>query len=150
MSRRQPETPGELWDLAHEMFGISEWVEVPGGGPFWEYRRTEVAKVKRSLASRQIKVEHVALALHYCRAEHIDIRNVVWAYKHILDAIRWDKARRASEAGRALQERLDAALAACIAAGDQESLEWHSRLTRADESVREEVLAAWETQQVRA
>ena len=150
MSRRHPETPGELWDYAHQLFGISEWVEVPGGGPFWEYRRTEVAKVSRSLKSRQIKVEHVVLALDYCRAHHIDIRNVVWAYKHILDAIRWDKARRESEAGKALQERLDAALAACAARDDQDSQEWYSRLVRADESVREEVVAAWESQQALA
>jgi hypothetical protein len=146
----RPKNATELWEYAHRLFGISDWVESPvvGADPFWKYRQAEAGKLKRSLAARKIAIADVVLALDWAKAHGKDIRNVTWAYQYINQAIRWDRERREGEAGKALQERLDAALSVCLDLGDPDSLEWHERLVRASVENRLEVIEAWELEHV--
>jgi len=145
-SSRGPKPPkgpsdGDLFDLLRTDFGVGDWDESTSEQPYWQWRATEVAKVRRVRESRQVTVANLMLAAAYCKACGYDVRDATWLYRHIRDAIRWQKAS-ALEQPSQLDTQITTAVTTAYNAGD---MEWVGRLTRAQgTSSQSEVLAAWQ------
>jgi len=130
---------GELFDLLCRDFGVGDWDEATSDVPYWKWRVTEVAKVKRVRVARKVTIENLFLAAEYAKVTGRDVRDATWLYPYILDAIKWDKERAA--AGGELETQMATAVDEAMSAGD---MEWVGRLTRANGPARAEVLAAWQ------
>lgn len=137
----EPATEGELFDLLQTLFGIGDYDADLTAEPYWKWRGLEVAKIKRSLASRKITVKDAALAARYCKAHGIDIRAVTWLYKHLPAAIRWDNERRRQEKSHELDELIEQAIE--YEASHPTPSPWLDRLVRARGPHRQEVYDLW-------
>jgi len=133
---------GELFDVLARDFGVGDWDEATSTEPYWSYRATEVAKIRRVRVARKVTVDNLLLAAEYCKAHHYDVRDATWLYRHILAARRWDRDRLADASISQLETQITTAVDEAYAAGD---MDWVGRLTRAQgTSNRAEVLAAWQ------
>ena len=124
--------------------GVGDWDESTSEQPYWQWRATEVAKVRRVRESRQVTVENLMLAAAYCKACGYDVRDATWLYRHIRDAIRWEKASHSDATINAtqLETQITTAVTEAYAAGE---MDWVARLTNANGTTnRTEALNAWQ------
>lgn len=126
-------THAGLYDLLQEYFGIGTFDELHGE-PWYKARMTEIGKLKRLMTSRYVDISTMAQAAEYAHARHLPI-TAAW---ELIDVI--PEARQAARvaAQRPLSDRLQAAAAEAVAAGEHD---WALRLSAAT-SV--EALDAWE------
>jgi len=140
----KPPTDGDLFDLLAKDFGVGDYDEMTTDVPYWQWRANEVAKVRRVRESRQVTVENLMLAAAYCKACGYDVRDATWLYRHIRDAIRWEKASHSDATINAtqLETQITTAVTEAYAAGE---MDWVARLTNANGTTnRTEALNAWQ------
>ncbi len=129
----------QVFDHVRRLFGVGDWDD-DGNVAFWEWRMTEIAKVKRKRVKARVSAEELCTAADYCKAHGIDIRNVAWLYQHLGDAKRWGQARQRALAASAIDELLAEAID--VESSVPES-PWLEQLIRARGPHREEIYHLW-------
>lgn len=132
-----PKTPGELYDLLHERFGIGTFDETTSKQPFYKARMTEVSKITAMLRKRRVTIGEVAQAADYAHRTRKPITASWQVFDLIPEALRAAKAKAPDQ----IRERLAEAAAEAMRLGRDD---WASRLYRADIHSGPEVLNLWE------
>ncbi len=134
-----PHTDGALFDYLHQWWGIGDYDE-DTHGPWWKWRRNQVARVKASRTKREASLAELYIAALYCRATNQRVEGVTWLYRHIAAGWRWWEG----------QPVHDPTLTAYADAVRIESANpdptWLHRLMRADPAHRQALLDQWEVQ----
>lgn len=138
-------TPDALiFDYVSRLFGVGEWDELVTDQPYWEFRMKEIAKIKQRREKAGVTAAELTDAADYCKAHHIDIRNVAWLYQHLRDARTWRVERERALAEKDLDELLGRAIEIETRVPNSR---WIERLIRARGPHRQEVLQQWQAQQ---
>jgi hypothetical protein len=132
----------KVFEHVHRLFGIGDWDELTSSEPYHQFRMREIAKIKARRTKLNVSADDLCNAADYCKAQHIDIRNVAWLYQHLGDARRWKRERERALAAREVDELLDEAIALETTVPDSR---WLEQLIRARGPHRQEVYDAWKT-----
>lgn len=143
-----PETPGDLYDLLQELFGIGDYDEVatphdadlPRAQVWYRARSIEIAKIRSMLRKRRCTLGEVAVAAYYAADEGIPV-NASWqVFGLVSDAKRAARARdRQLRQDGVLADRNLAAIEA-MEAGEQG---WADRLINASDQEVASVIDQW-------
>ena len=135
-----PQTPAELHDLLHEMFGIGNYDDLTSTDPWFRARMTEISKLRAMLKRRRCSVEEVTIAAQYARETGKPIHAAWQVFILVPDAL---KAQRNERAQRTLENLLVEIHAAAAEAHELGEPEWADRLMRVSHANAVSVLDEW-------
>lgn len=117
---KYPETPAELFDLCHELFGIGDFDDdAKAGTPWFKVRGTEIAKLKAIMTARRIEARSMGIAAYFCSTRGIPIKATWELIDHITPALIEVQAQRRAEAIQDAEDRLNHAIAVALEQGQQ-------------------------------
>lgn len=135
-----PETPAQLYDLLHELFGIGNYDDIASRTPWFRARMTEIAKLKAMLRKRRCTVAEVAIAAWYAHDAGLPVYGTYRVFQLIPEAKR--AARESDRTARASGQldRRNVAANEAIEAGEQS---WADRLISASDRDIDAVIDQW-------
>lgn len=136
-----PKTPGELYDLLQEQFGIGDYDERTSDVPWYKARLTEIAKLKGMLKRRNATPRQMTIAAWYARERHLPIAASWQLFDLIPEAMKAHRTATSVPAHDVIGSAIDEALKA----GETAWAERLARVTGEDAAV---VLQEWRNRHV--
>ena len=135
-----PQTPAELHDLLHEMFGIGNYDDLTSTDPWFRARMTEISKLRAMLKRRRCSIEEVTVAARYARETGKPIHAAWQVFILVPDALKAQREAVLINGREALRTQLQDAASEALDLGETE---WADRLMRAPEATAGTVLDQW-------
>lgn len=131
----EPTTDGQLFDMLHGLLGIGDFDE---SVPWFQFRMTEIQKLKAMRRKRKLSLKAIAMAGRYCYRRRITVRHSWEVCTFIVPAAREAASQRVSEVAQQIRDAVENERSR-----PDPDADWIARLLRARGDYRHEVLAKW-------